>query len=107
MVSVVERFKPQSISVYSDSISTPERPTFTAQEDTIEENTAEEYRTPSATPEDLAPGTVLVKAVVISADLDREANKELTIKSEEILGYASATSPIAVEQELTVSADWF
>ncbi|MDZ7657973.1 hypothetical protein [Fodinibius sp.] len=94
---------PQSEPVYSDSVPEAERPVFTAQEDTIEEDTAEEEATPPPAGEDLAPGTALVKAVVISDDFDSKGNMKLTVKAEEILGYGSATSPIGAQQELTIS----
>lgn len=94
---------PQPAPVYSDSVPDAERPVFTAQEDTIEEDTAEEHTAPPPVGEDLAPGTALVKAVVISDDIDSEANMHLAVKAEEILGYGSATSPIASQQELMIS----
>ncbi len=94
---------PQPAPVYSDSVPDAERPVFTAQEDTIEDDTAQEHTTPPPVGEDLAPGTALVKAVVISDDFGSEANMNVTVKAEEILGYGSATSPIAAQQELMIS----
>lgn len=94
---------PQPAPVYSDSVPDAERPVFTAQKDTIEDDTAQEHTTPPPVGEDLAPGTALVKAVVISDDFNSEANMNVTVKAEEILGYGSATSPIAAQQELIIS----
>lgn len=93
-------------TIYSDSIPAPERPTFTAQDDTSEKDTAEEKKTPSVG-EELAPGTALVKAVIASADLDSKTNRELIVKTEEVLGYGSSTPPIAGKEELTITVERF
>lgn len=97
----------QSSSIYTDSIAAPERPTFTAQQDTVEEDTAQKQTVSSPPGEDLAPGTALIKAVVISADLNSRSGQGLTVKAEEVLGYGSSTSPIANQQALTVRVDRF
>mgnify|MGYP006993517681 CR=1 FL=1 len=103
-----EQTEPQSTSasVYSDSLPDPERPTITAQKDTVDEDSVKEKDPAFPVGEELAPGTALVKAVVISADFDSGTNS-IVVQTEEVLGYGSATSPIAVQQELTVSADRF
>jgi len=105
-----EQTEPQSTSasVYSDSLPDPERPTITAQKDTMDKDSVKEKEQdpPSPVGEELAPGTALIKAVVISADFDSGANS-FVVQTEEVLGYGSAASPIAVHQELTVSADRF
>lgn len=93
----------ESVSVSADSMPNPERPTITTQEDTIEEDSAKEQPAPSPAGEELAPGTALVKTMIISDNFDGEANMSITVKAEEILGYGSATSPIAAQQELTIS----
>jgi hypothetical protein len=85
---------PQSAPVYSDSVPNPERPVFTDREDTVVQDSV-----PPRIGEKLAPGTALVKATVTGNDLDRK----ITVTAEEILGYGSATSPIAARQEMTIS----
>ncbi|WP_441000694.1 hypothetical protein [Fodinibius sp. SL11] len=98
---------PQPASVYSDSISAPERPTFTTQEDTSEQDTADKKTAPSPVDEELAPGTALIKAVVITADLDSDKNRHLVVTVEEVVGYGSSISPIAGKEELTINVERF
>lgn len=87
----------QPATVYSDSMPDPERPVFTARQDTVERDSV---RSPVG--EELAPGTALIKATVVSDDFGNQTNRNLTVKVEEILGYGSATPSIASQQELGV-----
>jgi hypothetical protein len=96
------RDNPDSTAVYNDSVHDPERPVFTAQEDTVEQDSL-----PPRVGEELAPGTALVKATVIADDFDSKANGKLTVTAEEILGYGSATSPIGARQEMTINIERF
>lgn len=89
--------KLQSSSVYSDSMPAPERPTITAQEDTV--------LTPVG--EDLAPGTALVKATVVSEGNDGEKNGSLRIRADEVLGSNPSTPPVAAHQELEIEVERF
>ena len=98
---------PKSAPAYGDSMADPERPVFSAQEDTLKEDTTEGQTTPPPVGQDLAPGTALVKVTVISDDYDRQANMALTVKAVEILGYGPATSPIAAQQELEIRVERF
>jgi hypothetical protein len=49
----------------------------------------------------------LVKAVIASADLDSKTNRELIVKTEEVLGYGSSTPPIAGKEELRITVERF
>lgn len=94
------RDKTDSTAVYNDSVPDPERPVFTARQDTVEQDSL-----PPRAGEELAPGTALVRATVIADDFDGKANRNLTITAEEILGYGSATSPIGARQEMTINVE--
>lgn len=90
----------RTATVYNDSIPDPERPVFTARQDTVEQDS-----TPPRAGEELAPGTALIRATVVAVDFESKANRKLRITAEEILGYGSSTSPIGAPQEMIIKAE--
>jgi hypothetical protein len=77
----------QTQTAVPDSVSAPERPVFTTQEDTM----------PEPVGEDLAPGTALISAEVLDG-----SEKQITVLVGEVLGYGSATPVIVSDTELTI-----
>lgn len=82
----------QTQTAAPDSVSAPEQPIITAQEDTV----------PEPVGENLAPGTALISARVLEGDA-----KQITVQVNEVLGYGSATPVIASDTELTILVENF
>lgn len=86
----------QSDAIYTDSISAPDRPSFTAQKDT----TPEKDSTAEIVGEDIAPGRALIQATVLS-----QSGKYLVVTIDEVLGYGSSTPMLAADAELKINLD--
>lgn len=87
----------QSDAIYTDSIPVPERPSFTAQQDTNSKKDSTAVRVG----EDLAPGRALIQATVLS----ESGGKRLVVTIDEVLGYGSSTPMLAVGAELNINVD--
>lgn len=88
--------QPQPNETYSDSIDAADRPMFTARKDT-----QDTIPTPPPVGEDFAPGTVLIRATIISVEFADEGPSNIVVKVGEVMGYGPSTPPIATGTEFT------
>lgn len=74
-----------------DSLTADNRPSITAQRDTVLDPVGE----------GLPPGTALIRTTVLSVEEDEGEIQEITVRVEEVLGYGSSTSPITTDTKFS------
>lgn len=77
--------------IFSDSIPAPERPKITTAPDTVHKPAGEDY----------APGTAMVRASILSAEISDNRPAVVSVKVTEVLGYGPSTPPISTGTELS------
>lgn len=87
----------QADSPMMDSVSTSERPSIEASPDTV----------PPPVGEDLAPGTAVVQMEIASVTYNEGNPAEMVGRVQEVLGYGSSTSSIAVGSDMTLNISGF
>lgn len=76
---------------YTDSLVADDRPSITAQVDTV----------PPPVGENLPPGTALVRATILTVEKNENEIAEITIQVDEIMDYGSSTPPISTGTEFS------